>query len=190
MLSTLVREYSSTMISPFWPVFDACGLETQTVGVGIAAQRQHDLIGDQRLAVEVCATQAAIGAALDLLEDLVAQDADALFLHRRMQAAAHVHVEPRQDLLAAVDQRGVNAQTHGRCWRIRPRCSRRRQSGWPWATRRGETPRWSDAKLVARQRRVRIGLAAHGDQDVTALTSCPVALISTNSGRSVRRARR
>ena len=54
--------------------------------------------------------QPPIGATLDFFNDFVTENADALLLHRRMQAAAHVLIKPRQDLLAAVDQRRINAE--------------------------------------------------------------------------------
>ena len=51
-----------------------------------------------------------VGALLDPVEYLVAEDSDALLLHRLVQHAPEIHVEAAEDLLAAIDQRRVDAE--------------------------------------------------------------------------------
>ena len=85
--------------------------QTQTLGVRIAAKRQHDQADMQRAAL-LGTGHETIGTILaDFLDDIFENDADALGLHRLMQALAHVVIEPRKDFLAAIDQRRFNTES-------------------------------------------------------------------------------
>ena len=97
---------------------------------------------------------------------VVAEDADALLLHGLVQHAPQIHVEALQDLLAAIDQRRLDAEAVedvgelDRDVAAAGNHDRLRQFG------QIERLVGEDAMLVAGQRRMRIGPAAGGDQDL------------------------
>ena len=105
-------------------------------------------------------------ALLDLLEDGVAEDADAFALHVLVQHAPEVHVEALQDFHAAVDQRRLDAEAvedvgeFDRDIAAAGNDDRLRQRG------QVEGLVGEDAMLVAGKRGMRVGPAAGRDQYV------------------------
>src|SRR5690606_14021638 len=90
--------------------FDPGLLQTQSPGVGEAAQCQHDLVGDENFATAQRRVQTVV-APVDLLEDRLAENADALGPHGFMQHTPQIHVEATQYLLAAIDQRSLDTES-------------------------------------------------------------------------------
>ena len=88
---------------------DAGVLEAEIGDVGLAADREHHLLGGDPAAV---GQRRGIATALrlDRLDELAGDHLDAARLHLAAQMRAHVVVEAAQDVLAAIDERHLRAQ--------------------------------------------------------------------------------
>ena len=89
---------------------DAGVLDAEIGDVGLAADREHHPLRGDPAAV---AQHRGIAAALrlDRLDELAGDHLDAARLHLAAQMRAHVVVEAAQDVLAAIDERHLRAQS-------------------------------------------------------------------------------
>src|SRR5690606_14493689 len=79
---------------PLHPGLDACRLQSQVLGIGDAPDGQHDPVEGFDTPRYQMRGEAAIGLLLHHLDDILADDADALGLHRFMQSSAQIAGEP------------------------------------------------------------------------------------------------
>ncbi|ENN89245.1 hypothetical protein RHSP_51766 [Rhizobium freirei PRF 81] len=143
---------------------DAGSFQPKIFGVRRTAERQHDGVHRQRLVV-LRPHAEAILRLLDALDDIVAENTDALLFHRLMQALAQVLVETRQDFGAAIDQRRLDTEAVEDIGELDGNVAaagdqdRLRQFFQMEGFVRGY------AKLVPRQRRMQVRPAAGRDND-------------------------
>src|SRR6185312_1029344 len=88
---------------------DAGLLDMQHLGVGGAADRQHDLVGLDDVALVGLGVK-RVAALLDLGELATERDVHAAPFHRIVNTVADIVVEAAQDLFAAINERDVRAQ--------------------------------------------------------------------------------
>ena len=166
MWPALVREYSSTGIAPALSSSIADRLQPEPFDVRVAADREHDRIGFLDRAARKMGAQAAVGALLDLLEDLAAEDTHALVRRLGMEQAAEIHVEAGQHLAAAIDDRRVDAEAGENAGELDRDVAAAADQDLLRQPLQVERLVGGDAELVPFERGMRIGPRARRDQDV------------------------
>ena len=129
---------------------DAGLFQAEIGDVGMAADREHHLVGGDARAVRQMRGE-FVAVLVDLVDGAAGEDGDAALFHFGAHMRAHVVVEAAQDVVAAIDQRHVASRSRRRCRRIRARYSRRPGSRCASAVRRDETPRWRRSHARCRE---------------------------------------
>ena len=146
--------------------FHADAFEPHILGIRDATDGQHDLVDGQRLAAGKQHVQPALRVLAHPFGNRVAEDPDSLFLHRLVQSPAKVHVEPAEDLLAAIDQRGLHAQPMEDVGELDGDVASALDHDRLRQLLEIEGLVGEDAVLMAGERRMRRRPAARGDQDL------------------------
>ena len=115
--------------------------QAQIHDIGKPARGKHDLAGAEGRAIFQGYAN-SVAALFDLRNIGAGADFNALLLHFGAEVGLQIFIEAAQDLFAAVDQNGFNAEALERFRRIRRRCSRRPQCRCGAAVFRGGRPRW------------------------------------------------
>ena len=111
MFGAVVREYSSTAMPPFLAISTPAFLQSELGDVRHAAGREHDAVGGNVIAARRAAPNNARRAFSIAATGAAGDHPDAALLHLDAQVLAHVVVEAAQNILAAIDQRHVRAET-------------------------------------------------------------------------------
>ncbi len=140
-------------------------LEPQTFGVRNAANSQHDLTGLKGGAGLEMNEKITLPALFHSRQDVLAQDPDALGLHRGVELTAQILIETRQDFLSAIDQRGVDTKAVEDIGELDGNIAATLNDD-----RRGQRLKVEGlvgkyAMLMAGKRQVRIGTATDSDDD-------------------------
>ncbi len=95
---------------PVMPSLTPAASSPRPVDVRPPAGREHDLIDDDLVVAGELHAQPVIDLR-DALDDLLGDDLDAALLHLGAQMRAQIVVEAAQDVVAAIDQRHLRAET-------------------------------------------------------------------------------
>ena len=140
-------------------------VEPEVLGVRHTAQCQHHLIDDQLITIVEGCLETIVFGLLDLGEDTLAENPDSLVSHRLVKAFAHIAVEARQDFLAAIDERGLHSEAVEDIGEFDRDVAAARDRDCLGQFVEVKRLVGTDAKFVTRQRFMRIGPTADGNDD-------------------------